>query len=148
VEFDYMRNKLIVACIIPVALLALIVISYYRNRMVEFAPSTVPAQGTVLVGGKPRAGIRVTYHPQFDIGSVKFTPNGTTDSKGKFTLSSGKPGDGAPAGEYIVTFEFPALKPGGIEEEIDLFKGKYSSPEASKWRVKVEENSQETFQLD
>ncbi len=130
------------------ALVAVVLVAC--NRIDAFKPSTVQAGGTVLVGGKPKAGVRVTYHPQFNIGSVKFTPNGTTNSQGKFTLSSGKPGDGAPPGEYVVTFEFPVLSSGGVEQEIDLFKGKYSSPEtnASKWKVTVAEGSQENFRLD
>src|SRR5262249_5043139 len=100
------------AAAVAVVFVACILFSYFHNRIVPFAPSTVPAQGTVLVRGKPKAGVRVTYHPQFNIGAVKFTPNGTTDARGKFTLSSGKPGDGAPRGEYVVTFEFPVLSSG------------------------------------
>jgi hypothetical protein len=124
-------------------------INVFGDPLVPFKPpSTVPVTGTVLVGGKPKAGVRVTYHPQFDIGAVKFTPNGITNSAGKFTLSSGKPGDGAPPGEYVVVFDFPVVTSGGIEKEIDLFKGKYSDPAASRWKVKVTKDSQETFQLN
>ena len=47
-----------------------------------------------------------------------------------------------------VSSEFPVLSSGGVEVETDLFKGKYSSPSTSKWKIKVEENSQETFRLD
>jgi hypothetical protein len=121
---------------------------FYLSRPAAFSPSTVQAGGTVFVRGKPKAGVRVTYHPQFNIGSVKFTPNGITNSQGNFTLSSGKPGDGAPAGEYVVTFDFPVLSSGGVENEIDLFEGKYSSATTSQWKVTVSANSQESFQLD
>jgi hypothetical protein len=144
-----MRKLIIYSTIAAVLMfVAYLLMSYFSNRIVPFTPSTVSAQGTVLIGGKPWAGVRVTYHPQFDIGAVKFTPNGTTDAQGKFTLSSAKPGDGAPPGEYIVTFAYPVLSSGGIEEEIDLFKGKYSDPAASQWKIEVKENSDEFFQLD
>jgi hypothetical protein len=120
----------------------------YLNPIAAFQPSTVNAGGTVLVRGSPMAGIRVTYHPQFNIGKVKFTPNGITNSQGKFTLSSGKPGDGAPPGEYIVTFDYPFVTSDGVEQEIDLFKGEYSNPATSQWKVKIKKDSQETFQLN
>ncbi len=48
------------------------------------APRTVPVTGSVRLNGKPVAGVRVTFHPQFDIGPVKFTPNGETDKEGRF----------------------------------------------------------------
>src|SRR5262245_65058575 len=63
-------------------------------------PSTVPVTGSVLVNGKPVAGITVKFHPQFDMGSVKFIPNAMTDKDGRFTLNTAAPGDGAPKGEY------------------------------------------------
>ena len=138
----------IVVSVAVVAFIGFFLFLYFLTRPTSFKPSTVQTKGTVLVNGRPRAGVRVTYHPQFDIGPVKFTPNGMTNAQGNFTLSSGQPGDGAPPGEYLVTFDFPVLRSGGIEEEVDLFKGKYSSPEKSKWRVKVAQDSQETFNLD
>ena len=82
------------------------------------------------------------------IGSVKFNPNGTQAPKENSLSVAANPATGVPPGEYVVTFDFPVLKSGGIEEEIDLFKGKYSSPTTSKWKVEVRTNSQEQFQLD
>jgi hypothetical protein len=35
-----------------------------------------------------------------------------------------------------------------VEEEIDLFEGKYSNPAMSKWKVTVKKGLQETFQLE
>ena len=141
------RKPVVLAAIAIVVVVAALYFAFFRGPT-SFKPDTVPAGGSVLLKGKPKAGIRVTYHPQFDVGHVKFTPNGTTNAEGKFNLSSARPFDGAPPGEYIVTFDFPYIPSGPIEEEVDLFKGKYSDPAKSQWRVKVESNSQETFQLD
>jgi hypothetical protein len=86
----------------------------FITRTDAFEPETVHAAGIVLVRGSPLAGVRVSYHPQFDIGTVKFIPNGITNKEGRFTLSSGKPGDGAPPGEYIVTFDYPFVTSDGV----------------------------------
>src|SRR5262245_32100685 len=87
-------------------------------------PKTAPVSGSVTYKGKPIAGVRVTFHPQFDIGDIKYTCSGTTNKEGKFTLSTGGIGNGAPPGEYLVTFEWPVVesdkKSSGIEVEGDF----------------------------
>jgi hypothetical protein len=116
------------------------------------APRTVPTSGTVLFKGKPAEGVKVTLHPKFDMGPVKFTPNGVTGKDGRFTLSTAAPGDGAPPGEYSVTFEL--LRPGtdkrGLDSEIDVWKGKYADPAAGRWKVEIKkgENVLDPFWLD
>ncbi len=116
------------------------------------APRTVPTSGTVQFKGKPAEGVKVTLHPKFNMGSVKFTPNGVTGKDGRFTLSTGAPGDGAPPGEYSVTFEL--LRAGtdkrGLDTEIDVWKGKYADPEGGKWIVTVRAGEPELprFNLD
>jgi len=50
--------------------------------------------------GRRRMGIRVIFHPLFDIGEMKFTPNGMSNRNGEFSLGTYKAGDGAPVGEY------------------------------------------------
>jgi hypothetical protein len=108
--------------------------------------------GTVLVKGKPVAGVKVTFHPQFDMGTVKFTPNGETGKDGRFTLSTAAAGDGAPPGEYSVTFE---LLRGGADKagrdiEVDAWQGKYADPAKSSWKVTIKDgdNTLEPFRLN
>ena len=118
------------------------------------APKTTPVKGSVLYRGKPAAGVRVTFHPQFRSGAVQFTPSGLTDKDGVFTLSTAAAGDGAPVGEYVVTFDLPQVESdranSGIEVEVDAWKGKYSDPAASTWKVRVEKGDNELapFRLD
>ena len=94
------------------------------------APRTVPTSGTVLFKGKPAEGVKVTLHPKF---RMQFTPNGVTGRDGRFRLSTAAPLDGAPPGDYAVTFEM--LRPGadkrGLDTEFDVWKGKYANPDAA-----------------
>ncbi|HEY1189320.1 MAG TPA: hypothetical protein VGE74_16830 [Gemmata sp.] len=89
------------------------------------------------------------FHPLFDMGSVKFTPTGTTGADGTFTLVSGH--DGAPVGEYAVTFTYP--EPWDPQEggtPVDRWKGKYSNPAKPRFKITVKEgdNSLAPFRLD
>lgn len=116
------------------------------------APRTAPVAGTVLVKGKPAAGVMVTFHPQFDMGSVKFTPNGQTGKDGRFILSTAAPSDGAPPGEYKVTFELlrTTADKRGLDTEVDQWKGKYADPEKSDFKVTIQkgDNALEAFRLE
>ncbi|WP_205678866.1 hypothetical protein [Aquisphaera insulae] len=112
------------------------------------APRTVPTSGTVLFKGKPAEGVKVTFHPTF---SMQFTPNGVTGKDGRFLLSTAAPVDGAPPGEYAVTFEL--MRAGadkrGLDTEFDAWKGKYANPEsAPKVTIGSSETTLEPFHLD
>lgn len=115
-------------------------------------PPTVPVRGKVLVGGKPLAGVRVTFHPQADFGGPKFKPSGLTDREGEFSLSSARANDGAPVGDYSVTFEYPSVSKDPDEGDVvfDRWKGRYSDPSKSKWKLKISDSSGELepFKLD
>ncbi|MFO0799314.1 MAG: hypothetical protein U0804_17745 [Gemmataceae bacterium] len=116
------------------------------------APRTHPVSGTVTYKGKAAAGVKVSFHPQFDMGAVNFVPSATTGQDGKFSLSTAAPNDGAPAGDYVVTFEL--LKAGtdkrGLDVEVDAWKGKYGDPAASDKKVTVRsgDNALPPFVLD
>ena len=114
-------------------------------------PKTVPVQGSVMRKGNPVRGARVKFHPQFDIGKVKFLPYGETGFDGKFLLNTGAVGNGAPKGDYIVTVEMPVTDSDayGMETEVDQLKGAYSDPAKSDWKVTLVdgENVLEPFQL-
>ncbi len=117
-------------------------------------PSTVPVSGVVKYKGKPLQGIRVTLHFQTETTKPTFIPSGQTGPDGRFTLSTGAPGNGAPPGSYLVTFEKPeigsAASTSSVETEIDAFGGKYSDPSKSKWTITIGqgENSLPPFELN
>lgn len=111
-------------------------------------PRTVPTSGSVLFQGKPAEGVKVTLHPKFN---MQFTPNGVTNKDGRFILSTGAPADGAPPGEYSVTFEL--LRPGaderGLDTDFDVWKGKYANPDTGpKVTVSSSAATLEPFRLD
>lgn len=105
-------------------------------------PKTVPVSGSVTYNGKTVPGVRVKFHPQFDIGTLEFIPYGETGADGTFVLSTGASGNGAPQGEYKVTMEMPYVDidpKDGLETEVDRLQGAYSDPDGSLLRVNVEE---------
>jgi hypothetical protein len=114
-------------------------------------PKTTPVKGQVLYQGKGIAGVRVVFHPQFDIGSVKYAPGATTDQDGRFQLTSAHANDGAPIGDYLVTFTWPERSndPDG-ELKGDRWNNKYGDPKTSKYKVTIADgdNELEPFRLD
>ena len=116
-------------------------------------PAPQAVHGSVAYQGKPASGFRVTFHPQFDLGERQFAPSAMTDAEGKFTLTSYKSGDGAPAGKYAVTIEWPHVINTGDEHDaqptVDRLKGRFANPAKSAWNVDVApgENRLEPFQI-
>ena len=62
-------------------------------------PGIVDVTGTVALKGQPVEGVTVNFHP--DSGSR--AASGRTDAKGRFTLTTFNPGDGALPGTYRVS---------------------------------------------
>lgn len=113
-------------------------------------PKTYPVSGAVLVKGKAVAGVKVSLHAQFSMGTYKFTPFALTGKDGKFTVTTKTANDGAPAGDYLVTFEM--LQAGsdarGQDIEVDVWKGKYADQaKAEKVTVTTGDNVLGPFDL-
>ena len=68
--------------------------------------ATFPVEGRVLIRGQPAEGVQVFLHPCDAVQRGK--PRGVTDADGRFRLRTYHEGDGAPAGEYLVTVYWPA----------------------------------------
>ncbi|MCS7237758.1 MAG: carboxypeptidase-like regulatory domain-containing protein [Thermoguttaceae bacterium] len=106
---------------------------------------TYPVRGTVTFQGKPLPDATVLFRSK----DGKWTASGRTDSNGTFTLTTFNPGDGAPAGEYMVAvmaFEAPATseseeKPGPPPKM--LIPKKYATPETSGLTATVGEKENE-----
>lgn len=93
----------------------------------------------------------MTFHRQGKSQAQGFVPTGDTGPDGHFSVGTGAPQNGAPAGNYIVTFEQPIIDPGNpVETEIDALGGKYSDPLQSQWNVTVKAGINEllVFELD
>ena len=92
-------------------------------------PTLHPASGSVIVSGKPAAGVLVRLHPRA-VGPDIPIPGAVTGSDGRFTLlTSGRPG--VPEGIYDVTLTWPppmGLGPPGRSGP-DRFKGRYAGPD-------------------
>ena len=72
-----------------------------------------PVRGTVLFNGQPATGAVVVFHSTHDEALDAARPNGRVGASGQFELSTHQPGDGAPAGDYVVTLVWPEEKSGG-----------------------------------
>jgi hypothetical protein len=64
-----------------------------------------PVRGTITLKGQPTPGAIVALHPKTPLGDVP-TPRANVDKAGNFSVSTYAGGDGAPAGEYVVTVQW------------------------------------------
>ena len=112
---------------------------------------TFPVSGKVLVNGKPAADLFVYFHPTPKKDDQSFIPFAQTDENGDFKLNTFKNGDGVPAGDFLVTFEWNE-KSGTFKNQFqgpDRLKGKFSKPESSTFKVTITNESTilEPFEL-
>jgi glycine/D-amino acid oxidase-like deaminating enzyme len=109
-----------------------------------------PVRGQVFVQGKPAVQARVTLHPVDPTDTAR--PSAVVEEDGSFRFSTYLAFDGAPAGEYVVTVEWPsaARKQDELNAGLDLLQGRYSDPKKSPLRVRVreEQNELEPFRLN
>jgi hypothetical protein len=97
-DFNVIRSVLS----LPILIVSLFVISGCGSSN-EFGVTPVPASGSVLVDGKPVAGLTVELNPTFKWPNEKMPfPQGRTDADGKFKLGTFSPDDGAIPGDYQI----------------------------------------------
>ena len=112
----------------------------WKERRPSAEPTLYAVEGKVLVNGEPAANLNVAFHP-LDSDKNLFCPVGRTNSKGLFHLMTRSGVDGAPAGEYSVTFVWPD----GLIDECecpdpslhDRLKGLYAKADQSTFQVNV-----------
>lgn len=99
---------------------------------------TIPIKGEVVVDGAPAAGVLVQLFTAQDIstrtGSLSI---GSTDDQGKFEIGTYSQGDGAPPGDYSVTFSWPAMQMSQEREAPDRLKNRYKDPSKSTFKITV-----------
>ncbi|NLX57002.1 MAG: DUF4198 domain-containing protein [Planctomycetaceae bacterium] len=92
------------------ALLALLVVIGGCNKGTT-SVGAVPVSGVVLLDNEPAVGVTVSFSP--DDPKKGMAAVGTTDSQGRFKLTTRVAGDGAVPGEYTVTITKSAAKATG-----------------------------------
>jgi len=112
-----------------------------------------PVGGTLTQGGKPLEGAIV----RFVSADGKHFAVGTTDASGKYSLTTSKSGDGAPAAEYQVAVDkFPGTPEAASKAASDdrlptpksLLPPKYSNPKMSGFSASVKEGGANQFAFD
>ncbi len=71
-----------------------------------------PVRGQFVFQGRPLAGAFVVFHPLDGSEPLTVEPRAHTGQDGRFVLTTYATGDGAPAGEYAVTVQWPEERPG------------------------------------
>lgn len=99
-------------------------------------PALYPVSGQVVVDGKPAEGVVVRLHllnHYRDPDAPR--PFATTDASGRFQLKMEQGEPGAPAGQYVATFLWPATAGGK-----DRLAGAFAEPGESGFVAIVEES--------
>jgi hypothetical protein len=117
---------------------------------------THPVRGQVLVNGRTAAGAIVKFYATGG-DAVNCVPHAVTGADGSFVLTTYKPDDGAPAGQYQVSVVWKVnpdgtpVPPEDDESPVaDRLKDRYSDPMRSKLTATVVagENNLAPFRLN
>jgi hypothetical protein len=122
------------------AALALAALTLAVSACSDGRKKVYPVHGLILMDGKPAPECIIMFHPTDNDDPKRVMPFGQADAEGKFVMCSYINGDGAPTGEYIVTFEWRE-RSGLMKTNFDgpdRLKGRYADPKKSEFRVTVE----------
>jgi hypothetical protein len=102
-------------------------------------------RGQVLYNGQALKGAMVVLYPLGDYPAKLQKPVAYSDAEGRFVMSTDKPGDGVPLGQYAVTVECRERTYSGAEKVKggNLLPAHYSKPETSGLRCEVKEGENE-----
>ncbi|MFO0918504.1 MAG: hypothetical protein U0872_09340 [Planctomycetaceae bacterium] len=130
---------------LPTCSLALAICAAGCNQ--NHRPKVYPVKGILLVGGKPAGGAHLAFHAVDQ--PFVFRPVAITKPDGTFQLMTHATGDGAPAGNYVVTiFWHDVSHPADDCEHHDLiqhdrFHGFYADSTSSPLRANVRRGANE-----
>ena len=138
-SFDMLR---VLSIVVLLGLFLLPCVGCGDSRKLDMPPLH-PVTGKVTYRGQSAPGLRVIINPITDIGKIKYSPAAVTDATGNFQITSLRPGDGAPVGEYAVTFEWPdhindPMNPDPTPE-IDRFRGHYANAQSTMFKFTVKD---------
>ena len=115
-----------------------------------------PVRGQILVNGKPAVGAIVHFYAASGA-AVNVRPHAVAGADGSFVLSTYKPDDGAPEGDYTVTIVWKVnsdgtpVPPQDDESSVkDRLNDRFVDPEKSALKVKIVagENNLPPFKLN
>jgi hypothetical protein len=112
--------------------------------MVPDAKATVPVSGQVTVDGKPVKDLFVFLIPKGAKAPKGEFPASRAQCRedGSFEITTYLEGDGAPKGDYVVTFEWLKFRQTGSSwVGPDKLNGRYSDPLQSHFKVSVGDSS-------
>jgi hypothetical protein len=122
--------------------LALSILAFALSAGCNKQIKTYPVSGEIYVDGKPAESATIYLIPSGDMADKMPRPFGQTDKDGKFTLSTFKELDGAPAGEYVAIFQWPEQSGGIFNRSImdgrDRLGGAYYNKDTSQIHVTIE----------
>lgn len=108
---------------------------------------TVPATGRVRVNGEyPKGAIIQLFAAGTPPDRRNSRPYGFVDERGTYQLSTYKPNDGVPPGEYIFTIRWP-WNPNSASYE-DRLDHAFDTPQKSKLRVTITEGMNELPEME
>ena len=111
---------------------------------------TFPIHGKVLVDGQPAANVAIKMYPNTDDPETPLTSSTFTDMDGNFAIGTYEGADGAPVGDYKLTFMWGQINlMTGRYEGPDKLKDRYSDPETTEFEFTVvaPENDWGTIEL-
>lgn len=114
--------------------------SYAPNPSPPNAKTTYPIKGQVFIDDKPGYGVTVRFNPKKEDVKNYTVTQGLVDQEGNFVITTYKTGDGAPEGEYTLTFTQRDMVNVRLfeREPPDLLGGKYADPRTSEFVITVE----------
>jgi hypothetical protein len=96
-----------------------------------------PVSGQVLFDGKPTPGAIVILHAVGDPDQKRPNPRALVDRDGNFRLTTYRPNDGAPAGDYVATVDWRKEGRGQRRGAPGLLPAKYGEAAQSPLHVTV-----------
>jgi hypothetical protein len=129
-------------CLSALLFVALLCASCARNDR----PPVFPAQGKVFYEGKPAVNALVILHPANNDAKLELVrPLGHVEADGSFKLTTFDNGDGAPAGDYVVTVDWRERTAPieGAPPGRSLLPQRYANPQLSQLRIQIKEGTNE-----
>jgi hypothetical protein len=139
--FTIQRQRVCAALFLASASLSLSLSSCGNDRKKVY-----PVHGSVLDKSRhPAAEAFVVFHPLNGTDSDPNKPRAYVKEDGSFQLTTYTDGDGAPAGEYVITIEWKARPKSSFDNRFakDRLGGRYNKVGESKLRATIEKGKNE-----